>query len=64
MMEVEVKEGTAPLAVDEDLPDDIEMAEDALLHTPSAGPDQGKNCSIALSSATACVLTERPRTAS
>ena len=45
MMEVEVKEGTAPLAVDEDLPDDIEMAEDALLHTPSAGPDQGKNCS-------------------
>ena len=46
MMEVEVKEGTAPLAVDEDLPDDIEMAEDALLHTPSAGPDQGKNCSV------------------
>ena len=43
MMEVEVKEGTAPLAVDEDLPDDIEMAEDALLHTPSSGPDQGKN---------------------
>ena len=55
-MEVEVKEGTAPLAVDEDLPDDIEMAEDALLHTPSSGPDQGKNGSIALSSATACAL--------
>ena len=46
MMEVEVKEGTAPLAVDEDLPDDIEMAEDALLHTPSSGPDQGKNGSL------------------
>ena len=45
-MEVEVKEGTAPLAVDEDLPDDIEMAEDALLHTPSSGPDQGKNGSL------------------
>ena len=48
MMEVEVKEGTAPLAVDEDLPDDIEMAEDALLHTPSSGPDQGKNQVLSL----------------
>ena len=47
MMEVEVKEGTAPLAVDEDLPDDndIEMAEDALLHhTQSSGLDQGRTC--------------------